>query len=64
MAEHKIDLDAIRARLGLCCYTCHEFEASDALDTCAYCGLSEWIHHYKRDVTTLLAALDEKGERP
>lgn len=52
------DLDAIRARLGLCCYTCHEFAASDALDTCLYCGLSEWIHHYKCDVTALLAALD------
>lgn len=52
------DLDAIRARLGLCCYTCHEFVEGDAFDTCAYCGLSEWIHHYKRDVTALLAALD------
>lgn len=57
------DLDAIRARLGLCCYTCHEFVMSRAIDTCAYCGLSEWIHHYKRHVAALLAALDAKAQQ-
>lgn len=49
--------DDIRARLGLCCYTCHEFVASETkIDTCVYCGLSEWIHYYRRDVDALLTA--------
>lgn len=53
---------AIRERLAKCCYTCHEFVASDTADACLYCGLSEWIHYYKRDVAALLAEIDGRDD--
>jgi len=52
-------LDAIRERLARCRYTCHQY-AGDGSSACAYCELDEWQHHYKADVSALLALLEGK----